>query len=147
MSKTFFDHLNQIVKYKKTNYWNNLSEEDRKTWNTFMMNRYLSMNLNWTVVVDFFQKYNHALSDRLSYILYVNYIPKTNIFLKYIKKDKSEKNSEIIKYISKYYLCSLSEASEYLYLLSKEDLNKILEDFGLDKKLISKLLKDVKNEQ
>lgn len=147
MSNTFFDHLNQIIKYKKVNYWNNLSEEDRSTWNTFMMNRYLSMNLNWTVVVDFFQKYNHTLSDRLSYILYVNYIPKTNIFLKYIKKDKSDKNGELIKYISKYYLCSLSEASEYLYLLSKEDLNKILEDFGLDKKLISKLLKDVKNEQ
>lgn len=141
MPKIFFDHLNQIIKDKKPNYWKSLSSEDKKTWNTFMINRYLSMNPEWIIIVDLFQKYNHFLDNKLCYIVYANYIPKGKSFLKYIKRDKDGTNKELYKYISKYYECSLKEAKDYINILSKEELETILEQFGLEKRTITKLLK------
>jgi len=141
MSKIFFDHLNQVIKDKKPNYWKSLSDVDKKTWNTFMMNRYLSMNPEWIVIVDLFQKYNHTLDDELCYIVYANYIPKGKQFLRYIKRDKDGTNKELIKYISEYYECSLKEAEDYMGILSKEELEIMLDQFGLEKRTITKLLK------
>ena len=143
MSKTFFDHLNQVIKDKKPNYWKSLSEADKKTWNTFMMNRYLSMSPEFIGIVDLLQKYNHTLSDEMAYNLYAFYIPKSNKFLRYIKKDKSDNNKELIGYISEYYECSLKEAKDYLDILTKEQLYIILDQFGLEKKTIKKLLKEI----
>jgi len=141
MSKTFFDHLNQVIKDKKSNYWQKLAEQDKKTWNTFMMNRYLSMNPEWIVMVDLFQKYNHTLDNELCYIIYVNYIPKGKPFLRYIKRDKDGTNKELIKYISEYYECSIKEADDYMEILPKADLEIMLDQFGLEKRTITKLLK------
>lgn len=144
MSKQFFDHINQILKYKKPGYWENLTEEDKKSWNTYMINRYFSMNTNFIELVDIFQKYNHLLDNKLSYMLYNEIIPKSNIFLKYIKKDKSISNKEIIEYIQQYYECSLKEAKDYFKLLSIENIEIILQQFGLENKQIKKLLKELK---
>lgn len=141
MSKTFFDHLNQVIKDKKPNYWPSISDADKKTWNTFMMNRYLSMNPEWIVIVDLFQKYNHTLDNELCYIVYANYIPKGKQFLRYIKKDKNTTNKELIKYVSEYYECSLKEAEDYLEILSKNELEIILDQFGMEKRTITTLLK------
>jgi len=141
MSKTFFDHLNQVIKDKKSNYWQKLAEQDKKTWNTFMMNRYLSMNPEWIVMVDLFQKYNHTLDNELCYIIYANYIPKGKPFLRYIKRDKDGTNKELIKYISEYYECSIKEADDYMEILPKADLEIMLDQFGLEKRTITKLLK------
>jgi hypothetical protein len=144
MSKQFFDHLNQIIKYKKPGYWESLTEEDKKSWNTYMINRYFSMNTDFIEIVDIFQKYNHSLDNKLSYILYNEYIPKSNVFLKYLKKDKSISNKEIIEYIQQYYECSLKEAKDYFKLLSIENIEIILQQFGLENKQIKKLLKELK---
>jgi len=109
-----------------------------------MINRYFSMNTDFIEIVDIFQKYNHSLDNKLSYILYNEYIPKSNVFLKYLKKDKSISNKEIIEYIQQYYECSLKEAKDYFKLLSIENIEIILQQFGLENKQIKKLLKELK---
>ena len=99
------------------------------------------MNPEWIVMVDLFQKYNHTLDNELCYIIYVNYIPKGKPFLRYIKRDKDGTNKELIKYISEYYECSIKEADDYMEILPKVDLEIILDQFGLEKRTITKLLK------
>ena len=99
------------------------------------------MNPEWIVIVDLFQKYNHTLDNELCYIVYANYIPKGKQFLKYIKRDKDATNKELIKYISEYYECSLKEAEDYMNILNKPELEIMLDQFGLEKRTITKLLK------
>lgn len=130
-NKNIFDHLNQITKYKIKGYWESLNENERKEFNIYMINRYLSMNYNWVEIINILQKYNHSLPKKTSYLLYNSIIPKTNIFLRYIK-NKSKKNisKEVIEKIKLYYKCSEREALEYSKILDKKDIKELFSLYG-----------------
>ena len=76
------------------------------------------------------------------YKIYFNMLPKKQKFFKYIKKTKTKEYSkELLEAISTYFACSHSEASSYLDILKKEEVNLILSDMGVDEKQSKKLLK------
>jgi len=134
--KNIFYHLNQITQYKNKNYWNSLNENEKKEFNIFMINRYLSMNYYWVDIINFLQKYNHSLPKNLSYILYEKIIPKEKIFLRYIKnKNNKSIDKQIINILKKYFECSKSEVLDYLNILNKDDIKKILFYYGEEIKL------------
>ena len=81
--KSLFDHINQITKVQNPKYWEQISEEDKKTWSNYMVNRFLSMKLEWIELVNELQKYN--LEPKELYKLYTNVLPKSKQWLKYIK--------------------------------------------------------------
>ena len=119
------------MKIQSKNYWSTLSEEERKTWSTFMINRYLSMDYNLIEIVDIFQKYTPQLSNEMVYRLYAGIVPKSNKFLRYIKRDSKDKiDKDNIEKISIYYGCSLSEAEQYCEILTKEEIKQITKMFG-----------------
>ena len=129
--KTFFDHLNQILQYQDKNYWSKLTEDDKKTFSIYMMNRYLSMNPKWISLISELQRYIETLNQREAYLLYINILPKSNKFLKYIKSDNIKKYSENdIKLVSDYYQCSKKEAQEYMNILTKGELIQIVKCYG-----------------
>ena len=49
--KTLFDHLKAITQYQDPNYWEKLSDADKKTWSNYMVHRFLSMNLDWVDII------------------------------------------------------------------------------------------------
>ena len=81
--KSLFDHINQITKVQNPKYWEQISEEDKKTWSNYMVNRFLSMKPEWIELVNELQKYN--LEPKELYKLYTNVLPKSKQWLKYIK--------------------------------------------------------------
>ena len=81
--KSLFDHINQITKVQNPKYWEQISEEDKKTWSNYMVNRFLSMKSEWIELVNELQKYN--LEPKELYKLYTNVLPKSKQWLKYIK--------------------------------------------------------------
>jgi len=84
--KGLFDHLNQVKKIQSPDYWENISEEDKKTWSNYMINRFLSMNMSLVELTNELQKLN--LKPRDLYKLYINVLPKDNRFYKYVKGKK-----------------------------------------------------------
>ena len=60
------------------------------------------------------------------------------MFLKYIKGDRQKYNTEMVEYLTKYYLCSTTEAQEYYDILTEQQLAHILKLYGVDDKLIKK---------
>ena len=84
--KSLFDHIKQITSIQNPNYWNDISEDDKKTWSNYMVHRFLSMNMDWIELVNELQKYN--LKPKELYKLYTNVIPKGKHWLKYIKGEK-----------------------------------------------------------
>jgi len=130
MPKTFFDHLNQVLKVQNKNYWSTLEEPDKKTWNTYMMLRYLSMNPDWIEIISIIQPYCQSLDSEFVYKLLISFIPKGKSFIKYIKKDiKDNDLSKSIKILNSYFKCSSRESIDYINILSEEELNNILNLF------------------
>ena len=81
--KSLFDHINQITAVQTPKYWEQISEEDKRTWSNYMVNRFLSMKLEWIELVNELQKYN--LEPKELYKLYTNVLPKSKQWLKYVK--------------------------------------------------------------
>ena len=141
---TIFDWINQINYEKKS--WDSFSEAEQKTFNTFIINRWLSMDEELIQIVNYFQKYSIGLLEpRDTYMWYRDIIPKKKRFNKYIKGKKAMKyDSELITTICKYYETSKNECIEYIEMMDKKQLISILELHGKEPKQIKKLLKGKK---
>ena len=111
---TIFDHLDNITVNKKE--WDKMSDEDQKAFVPYLINRWLSMNMDYIDLVNELQKYSIGLLNPSEvYKLYFDILPKKKTFNKYIKGKKAQKYSdELVKLVSKHYLVSESEAIDYL---------------------------------
>ena len=133
--KGLFDHINQITSNQTNDYWNTLTESDKKTWSNYMINRFLSMKMEWTDFVNEIQKLK--LAPRQLYLVYSNVLPKGKQYLKYIKKKKDPiYNTQVIQKISEYFEICQSESEDYLKLLSKKQIRELVSKYGnTDKEL------------
>jgi len=140
-AKSIFDHLSGIKEKKVA--WESLSEMDKKSFSPFIINRWLSMNLDLLPIINILQKYTiGTLKEREVYKLYLDFLPKEKTFDKYIKGKKEGKhNKELLEYLSKWYGVSQREVGDYLELLPNDEVVKILTKYGLTDKEAKKLLK------
>ena len=136
-----FGWLDEIMLYKSNH--SSFSNESWDKWNTYMVNRYLSMDINYIDVVNYVQKINPQNKQQI-YSIYREMIPKKKLWLKYTKKENKKNYKEIPDYIAKYFKCSLKEANEYIYILRKSGVQEILGNMGLDEKETKKLIKGTK---
>ena len=143
---TIFDWLGQITCYKKP--WDSFSEADQKTFNTFIINRFLSMRSSWTDMVNELQLYTMGIPMKTGdvYKLYCDVFPKESrpAFMRYIKGKKEKKYDEfLLDTLKDYFEVGKSEISDYLDILylSKEgkmELRNILQKYGTDPQIIKK---------
>jgi hypothetical protein len=140
-AKTIFQHLSGIKEKKES--WESLSDMDKKSFTPFMINRWLSMNLDLLPIVNELQKYTiGTLSARDTYKLYLDFLPKRKTFDKYIKGKKTSKyGKDVLTYLSDWYGVSQREVADYLDILSKDEIIGILMKYGLTDKEAKKLLK------
>lgn len=143
-SASIFDHLSNITD-KKTP-WSELSESDKKSFSPYMINRLLSMNVNFIELVNELQQYTIGqLPPEITYRLYSEVLPKQKQFNKYIKGKKEGKfNSELVDLICKHFSISQKESVEYIELYFSDRLNllkEILKKYPYTDKEIEKLLK------
>ena len=138
---TIFDWINQIL-VKKT-HWNEFTEDEQKKFSPFIINRWLSMDKDFLEIVNYFQKYSiGTLEPREVYKWYSDFLPKGKRFNKYIKGKKDKKyDSELVDIICKHFMCSKTEAKENLSLISKQEVEEILQKYGTDPKKIKTLCK------
>ena len=136
---TIIDWMNQLLVHKKR--WSEFTEHDQKSFNAFIINRWLSMDKDFIEIVNVFQKYAiGTLEPREVYKWYCDVLPKGKRFNKYIK-GKSEKkfDKELVEIMSNHFECSKLQTKQHLELISKEELKSILEMYGKDKKTIKRL--------
>lgn len=140
-ARTIFQHLSGIKEKKES--WESLSEMDKKSFTPFIINRWLSMNLDLLPIINILQKYTIGLlSPKEVYKLYLDFLPKQKTFDKYIKGKKEAKyNKELLNHLSNWYGVSNREVEDYLEILSKEQVIEILMKYGLTERESKKLLK------
>ena len=135
---TIFDWLKEIT-YNKSP-WNSFTEEDRESFNPYMIHRFLSMNPDYVDFVNTVQTVPYTSKEKI-YHIYLYTIPKRDMWLKYIKSTETKRQEAMLKYIATYYECSLGEAEEYADILRDNGIKNILKQSGVDDKEIKKLLK------
>ena len=122
------------------------TDSDWKSYNVYMVNKWLSMNSDVTEIINFTQKY-YSLDRKIHYKMLSDILPKQKIFSKYIKGKKLDKyNVELVMLIAKHYEVSKSEAKEYIDIFRYtadgiSNLTQVVEQYGKTKKEIKKLLK------
>ena len=138
--KSLFDHINQITAVQNPNYWDEISDEDKKSWSNYMVNRFLSMNSDWMELVNELQKYN--LQPKELYKLYTNILPKGKRWLKYVKgRNDMDYPEWLINVVRNNDNCSRKEAIEAVDMLmltegGMMELGELGRKWGIEEKKI-----------
>ncbi len=133
-----FDWLKQINSIKQP--VSDFSDKDWEVFNSYMIHRFMSMNKDYIEVVNYVQEMPPQ-EKRMIYNIYREFIPKNNQWNKYIKSKIKQPSKELLEKLSSYWECSKIEAKDYMNLLDIKQIRRILEDQGLEKKEITKILK------
>jgi len=138
---TPFDYL-KLVHNKKVN-WEDLTEDEQKAWNTFIINRALSFTSDYLDIVNKIQPYTGGqLTPAEIFKYYQSMLPSNFRFQKWIKGTKTQSfNSNMIEVISNYLECSKKQAEDYLKILDKKEIKNLLKHIGLQDGEIKKLMK------
>ena len=141
---TIFDFINGITHQKKE--WSEWSDHDQKQFSPFMFNRFLSMRMELTEVINELQRYTVGLlSPKYTYRLYHWLLPTNKTFAKYIKGKKEDRwDKRLVLQIAEHYQVSKSEASDYIELMNCDSCSFLLQRYGYDPKEIKKLTKGLK---
>lgn len=136
--KNIFDWLNEVTYHKSPPH--SFTDEDWDKWNTYMINRFISMNKDYIELVNYIQTIPYEEKKQI-YTIYKEMLPKNKSFFRYIKPSKKMKDRELLSHVSQYFECSIKEADEYMSVLKKKDLKNILSQMGVDEKEQKKILK------
>jgi len=110
---TPLDFIKDISQHKK----DILDDENQKYYNSFLINKYLSMDVS-TVLYAVEMNLRPHLSKRMQYDYYLNAIDKRSRFFKYVK----ETNDENLTVIKEYFGYGKKKAKEALKILTQEDI-------------------------
>ena len=140
-----FDHINHIRNVKDKDYFNNLSTEEKKSFNHYMIFRFLSMDSEIISEISFLSKYFDKIPSENLYKLLIEIIPSKK-YTPYIKKTKSNYTDELVEIISKYCEVGSRTSIQYLDTLFQsqygiDEVKNICRKIGKSDKEISKLIK------
>ena len=141
--RELFDHIKWITEKQTKDYWGTLNDTERKRWSNYMVNRFLSMKMDWISFVNEVQQYN--LKPKDLYRLYIDILPKGKQWLRYVKRKKKMNYSNwLLEIIIKDFKISTSEARQYLDTLymteqGKQEIREILMKYGTEEKLIKSI--------
>ena len=141
---TIFDFIGGLTDKKKE--WDKWSEADQKKFSVYIVNRWLSMRMELTELINEFQTYTIGLlRPQETYKLYHELLPNNKAFAKYIKgKSEDKYDAALISQIAEHYQVSKSEATDYVELMDKMQCERILTMYGYSEGEKKKLLKGIK---
>jgi hypothetical protein len=145
-SKSLFDHINEIREGKSENYYDELTEGEKKSFSQFVILIGLSMDKDCIDEIAVISKYVNIIPNKQFYKVCCDIIPYGKKFCKWIKNSKHKINKELIDTISLYYEIGTDEASEYCELMMIEEsgiteICNILTKYGKSDKEIKAILK------
>lgn len=117
---SLFDHLDAITLSKIDFDLNN--DEQSKSYNNYMINRFVSMSDMFIPIVNEINKYD--IPKDVHYNYYKSIIPKRKQYFKYTKQ-KIEINEKTKELLCEYYQCASKELEYHLQILTPEQIKTI----------------------
>lgn len=141
---TIFDLIGGLTDKKRE--WKKWSETDQKKFSPFIVNRWLSMRMELTELINELQTYTIGLlRPQETYRLYHELLPTNKSFAKYIKGKSEDKfDKDLIAQLAEHYQISRSEATDYADLMDKITLDRIISMYGYSDAEKKRMLKGVR---
>lgn len=139
-AKGLFDHINHVREKQDPDYFDKLSDADKKSWSNFMVCRFLSMQPELIDAVNQVQKYSGVLSPKDFYKVLIAFVPKRRAFYPYIKSKSEKYNPQLLKLLSTHFQDSERNVLEYISILTKDDVVSIISKYGYTEKQTKELL-------
>ena len=144
-AKSPFDHINAIYNNQRLDYYDTLSDVNKKSFSPYVINMGISMTPDFLPVVNEANKYWDQLDNRSLYLFYSQAIPKGKYFNKWVKGVKDiDYEDWLVDLVGRKFEVSKSEAKVYLRIFYKtdegrDDLRAICQGFGIDAKKLKKV--------
>lgn len=149
--RSLFDHVKHIRQVQDPDYYINLSEDDRKSFNHFMIIRALSMDAEIVeTMAQLYQIFDKIPSPQF-YQLLIFLVPKSMRFYPWVKSKKLKHNKELLSYVAQRFQVARYEANEYVNILLRTELGQaelvnICKAFGLEDKEVEALFENKSND-
>lgn len=129
---SLFDHVKHIRSIQDPEYYVNLSDENKKSFNHFMILRALSMDSDIVGEMAYLYRYFDKIPSPQFYQLLIALVPKSTRWVPWIKTKIVKHNQDMITAIGKHYEISKRQANEYVNVLIKSDdgLSKLVDLLG-----------------
>ena len=128
-----FDHIKNL--HTKKRRWEDFYDEEKKSFNVFIVNKALSMNPKYLGIVNMIQNYtglNQVISPKEVFNIYFNLLPNKFRFYKWIKGQKTKKHKDKAEYLATHFKVSTREAYDYLQILDRKTINSIIKNYKND---------------
>ena len=149
--RSLFDHVKHIRQVQDPDYYTNLSEDDRKSFNHFMILRALAMDDTLVeLMAELYQVFDKIPSPQF-YQMLIAFVPKNHRFCPWVKSRAMKHNKVLLGHVSKRFQVSKYQANDYVNLLLRNEegqgeLVNICKAFGLEDKEIEELFEEKKEE-
>lgn len=148
-----FDHIKHIQYIRDPAYYTNLNDEEKKTFNLFMILRGLSMNPSFIEYASYLYRFLDTIPPAQFYKVILELYPKHKYkeFHPWVKSKKNKnddevkKHSKIVDLIVQKFEISRKEAGDYYIVFNsnkdgKEFLFNLIQGFGYSEKEVEKML-------
>lgn len=122
-ASTIIDFINYLTVEKRK--WEDLTEEDKKAFQPFILNRFLSMDLYMCEAINQLQQYTIGMEKDKVWRVYYELLPKQKFYLKYIKaKDLEGIPEKDIQLLQKYFKIDENNSIDYFKVLNRTESGK-----------------------
>ena len=126
-----FEHVKNL--HTKKSRWEDFNDEEKKSFNVYIINKTLSFNPNYLDIVSITQKYStDQISQKEVFNIYFSLLPNKFRFYRWIKGAKNTKNKETAEYLAMHFNVSTREAYDYLNILDKKTIKSITKNYKND---------------
>ena len=145
--RSLFDHLSEIRETKNEDYYDSLSDEEKKSFNQYVILIGLSMDKECVDITALLSKYLNIIPDKQFYKVCCDLIPLGKKYSKWTKSTKDKINKEIVDKVALYYEVGKSDAVEYCECMFNSgdigltEMKNILSKYGMTEKEIKGILK------
>jgi hypothetical protein len=126
---TLFDHVKHIRTVQDPEYYNKLSEENKKSFNHFMLLRALSMDSDVLQEIAILYMYYDKIPSNRFYTVLISIVPKASKWVPWIKSKVIRYSDLLINVLAKHYKISRRQSNEYVTVLlsSQEGINNLID--------------------
>lgn len=146
-----FDHIKHIRSIQDPDYFKNLTDLDKKSFNHFMILKALSMNPALLEDISTLFRYFDKIPSPQFYQLLIGLIPPDKKFYPWVKAPKLPYSKQLLELVSTYFEISKKESAEYILMLSatekgKKQLEDLCRAYGLTDKEVESALEEHQEE-
>ncbi len=119
--------------------WDDIGEENKKGYNPFLINLWLSMEPSLIEIINEVQRYQVPNKDH--YNFYLQVLPKRKLYFRWLKAKSKKYNKDVVNKLAAFYNEGSQQIYDSLECLDEQKIINILEQTGLGEKQIKQLLK------